>query len=112
MAVVDTEGNSGRVILVRNHEGGGGSPYLNQASITYANDAAGGTTNLIFDTDKGRWEKDWDPASGYVYETEDAGSSRFYKGERLVGLTLHGETFTFAINNLDFRPGQGAGLQH
>jgi len=51
MAVVDAQGNSGRLILVRNHEGGGGDPYIKtKPSIVYRNDGAGGTTNLIFDT--------------------------------------------------------------
>ena len=35
MAVVDAAGQSGRLILVRNHEGGGGTPYLDKPSITY-----------------------------------------------------------------------------
>jgi secreted PhoX family phosphatase len=139
MAVVDAQGNSGRIILVRNHEGGAGTPYLNRPSITYRNDAAGGTTNLIFSLRHQRWEKDWstlagtnrncaggvtpwgtwitgeetdaaghgwafdvgaqkgdprplkalgrfsheammvDPSTGYVYETEDATPSGFYR---------------------------------
>jgi len=64
MAVVDAQGNSGRIILVRNHEGGGGTPYLNKPSITYRNDAAGGTTNLIFNLRTGEWEKDWSTLAG------------------------------------------------
>ena len=139
MAVVDAQGNSGRIILVRNHEGAAGTPYLNKKSITYRNDAAGGTTNLIFSLLHERWEKDWstlagtnrncaggvtpwgswitgeetldaghgwafevgpqkgdptplkamgrfsheammvDPSTGYVYETEDATPSGFYR---------------------------------
>jgi len=31
---------------------------------------------------------------------EDAAGNQFTEGERLVGLTLHGETFTFAMNNI------------
>src|SRR5687768_9359949 len=64
MAVVDAQGNSGRIILVRNHEGGGGRPFLNKPSITYRNDAAGGTTNLIFNLRDGTWEKDWSSLAG------------------------------------------------
>jgi hypothetical protein len=139
MAVIDAQGASGRIILVRNHEGGAGTPYLNKKSITYRTDAAGGTTNLVFDLRLGRWEKDWstlagtnrncaggvtpwgtwitgeetddaghgwafdvgpqkgdprplkamgrfsheammvDPGTGYVYETEDATPSGFYR---------------------------------
>ena len=32
---------------------------------------------------------------------EDAAGNNFTEGERLVGLTLHGETFTFAMNNIN-----------
>jgi len=66
MAVVDTEGNSGRLILVRNHEGGHGTPYLNKRSITHLNDGAGGTTNLIFDARHERWAKAWSTLAGTV----------------------------------------------
>ena len=31
---------------------------------------------------------------------EDAAGNNFTEGERLVGLTLHGQTFTFAMNNI------------
>jgi secreted PhoX family phosphatase len=65
MAVVDAQGNSGRLILVRNHEGGGGDPYIpDQPSFTYRDDAAGGTTNLIFNARKGTWEKAWASLAG------------------------------------------------
>ena len=64
MAVVDAQGKSGRIIVVRNHEGGGGTPYLNKRSITYRDDAAGGTTNLIFNLRDGTWEKDWSTLAG------------------------------------------------
>jgi hypothetical protein len=66
MAVVDQQGNSGHLILVRNHEGGGGSPYLNKPSMTFANDGAGGTTNIIFDARKGRWMKAWSSLAGTI----------------------------------------------
>jgi uncharacterized protein len=32
---------------------------------------------------------------------EDAAGNNFTEGERLVGLTLHGQTFTFAMNNIN-----------
>jgi uncharacterized protein len=64
MAVIDAQGNSGRIILVRNHEGAAGTPYLNKRSITYRTDAAGGTTNLIFSLHHRRWEKDWSTLAG------------------------------------------------
>jgi uncharacterized protein len=135
----DRHRRSGRLVIVRNHEPDGGTPYLNNPEITYAGDGAGGTTNLIFDPQEGKWEKVWsslagtrrncaggvtpwgtwitceetdaanhgwnfevgavkgipnpltamgrfsheanmvDPRTGYVYETEDAGPSGFYK---------------------------------
>ena len=31
---------------------------------------------------------------------EDAAGNGFTEGERLVGLTLHGQAFTFAMNNI------------
>jgi uncharacterized protein len=66
MAVVDAEGNSGRLILVRNHETGSGDPFINKPSITYAGDGAGGTTNLIFNARKGSWEKAWASLTGTI----------------------------------------------
>ena len=161
MAVVDAQGNSGHLILVRNHEGGSGGPYASKPSITYADDGAGGTTNLVFDVRHGRWTKDWsslagtirncaggvtpwgtwisgeetfgpshgwsfevgpqngdprpfvdmgrfsheammvDPATGYVYETEDAASSGFYKFIPNVPGRLHegGELFMLRVKN-------------
>lgn len=132
-------GRSGRLILVRNHETGGGTPYVDNPAITYRSTGAGGTTNLIFNARRGRFEHAWsslagtirncaggvtpwgtwitseetgdpghgwnfdvgpffgdptpltdmgrfsheavmvDPATGYVYETEDAGDCGFYK---------------------------------
>ena len=161
MAVVGAQGNSGHLILVRNHEGGSGGPYVSKPSITYADDGAGGTTNLVFDVRHGRWMKDWsslagtirncaggvtpwgtwisgeetgdpghgwsfevgaqkgdrrpivdmgrfsheammvDPATGYVYETEDATPSGFYKFVPNVPGQLHegGELFMLRVKN-------------
>jgi len=66
MAVIDEQGNSGRLILVRNHETADGAPYLNKPSITYAGDGAGGTTNIIFNVLRGQWEKAWSSLAGTV----------------------------------------------
>ena len=66
MAVVDQQGNSGRLILVRNHETAVGSPYLGKPSITFAGDGAGGTTNLIFNGKTGNWEKSWSTLAGTI----------------------------------------------
>ena len=175
MAVVDAQGNSGRIILVRNHEGGAGTPYLTKPSITYRTDAAGGTTNLVFSLKHGRWEKDWstlagtnrncaggvtpwgtwitgeettdpghgwsfdvgpeqgdpkplkamgrfsheammvDPYSGYVYETEDATPSGFYRfipnvpGKLIEGGELYMMKATNGPTNNDFGPVSNVG---
>ena len=55
-----------RLILVRNHEQAGGLPYLNNPSITYRNTGAGGTTNLVFDTVNGEFEKSWSSLAGTI----------------------------------------------
>ena len=68
MAVVDSLGNSGKLILVRNHEGDltTEGPYLKRKPLTYLNDGAGGTTNLRFDTKKEQWESAWPSLAGTV----------------------------------------------
>jgi uncharacterized protein len=67
MAVVDNyNGNPNLLVLVRNHEAGGGSPYINRPGITYLNNGAGGTTNLIFDQQRGRWLKSWSSLAGTI----------------------------------------------
>jgi secreted PhoX family phosphatase len=67
MAVVDALGSSGKLILVRNHEGGfADAPYLKRKPLTYLNDGAGGTTNLRFDTERERWESAWPTLAGTV----------------------------------------------
>ena len=49
-----------RLVLVRNHEGANGTPYVAaRPDITHLNDGAGGTTNLIFNLKTGAWEKAW-----------------------------------------------------
>ena len=57
---------SGRLVIVRNHEEAIGTPYLNRPSITYRQDGAGGTTNIIFDAKRGRWFKAWSTLAGTV----------------------------------------------
>jgi uncharacterized repeat protein (TIGR03803 family) len=55
MGVIDA-GTSGRIVLVRNHEGLVGRSFAGRRPlITYADGVAGGTTNLTFDTREGRW---------------------------------------------------------
>jgi hypothetical protein len=56
----------GRLILVRNHETAAGVPYLDKPKITYLGDGAGGTTNLIFNATRGRWERAWSSLAGTI----------------------------------------------
>jgi uncharacterized protein len=45
------------------------------------------------------------PRGGLIMCEDNAGGQgSFFDGERLLGLTLNGEVFTFAVNNLDFTP--------
>ena len=62
----DDRDRSSRLVLVRNHETANGAPYLNRPAITYANDGAGGTTNLLFDARKGKWLEAWSSLAGTV----------------------------------------------
>jgi secreted PhoX family phosphatase len=67
MAVVDQLGASGKLILVRNHEGDfSPGPYINRRPLLYLTYGGGGTTNLRFDTKKGRWEDAWPTLAGTV----------------------------------------------
>jgi secreted PhoX family phosphatase len=67
MAVVDEIRNTGKLVLVRNHEADvSAAPYINKGRITYRNDGGGGTTNLIFNTRQGRFEKAWATLAGTV----------------------------------------------
>src|SRR5688572_5581411 len=57
---------SGKLVLVRNHEMAVGAPYTANRRITYRPDGAGGTTNLIFNTNKGRFEDAWSSLAGTI----------------------------------------------
>jgi uncharacterized protein len=171
----DHRSRTGRLVLVRNHEPATGAPYLNDPSITYAGDGAGGTTNLIFNPREGRFEKVWsslagtvrncaggvtpwgtwvtceesdvtnhgwnfevgavkgipnpltamgrfsheanmiDPRTGYVYETEDAGPSGFYKfvPNSRGKLWMGGALYMLAVKNqLNINLSAGGALAH
>jgi len=54
-----------RVRLVRNHERGLGTPFA-PAANTYDPAAGGGTTNLVFDPDSGRWLESYASLSGTI----------------------------------------------
>ncbi|MGH6691882.1 MAG: alkaline phosphatase PhoX, partial [Gammaproteobacteria bacterium] len=62
----DDDRHGRRLILVRNHEVGAGRPFVNDPDITYAADGGGGTTNLVFNTRVGRWEKAWSTLAGTI----------------------------------------------
>jgi secreted PhoX family phosphatase len=62
----DSRHRSSRLVLVRNHEAANGNPYLDRPAITYANDGAGGTTNLLFDAKAGKWLEAWSSLAGTV----------------------------------------------
>jgi uncharacterized protein len=176
MAVIQGDRNSGRIVLVRNHEGARGAPYLQKPSITFANDGSGGTTNLEFDTKRGLWIKAWpslagtvrncaggvtpwgtwisgeeagdgghgwafevgeeggdrtalvdmgrfrheammvDPATGFVYETEDESGSGFYKfvPHERGQLKQGGDLFMLRVKgqpNFDFGPISAVGAK-
>jgi uncharacterized protein len=56
----------GRLILVRNHESGLGTPYVDSPKILYRTDGAGGTTNVIFNARRGRFEHSWSSLAGTI----------------------------------------------
>jgi uncharacterized protein len=59
-------GRSGRLILVRNHETGAGTPYVSNPAITFRNDGGGGTTNVVFNARRGRFEHAWSSLAGTI----------------------------------------------
>ena len=64
-------GRSGKVVLVRNHEGDPGPLYVtNRPDITYAPPGvatgSGGTSNLVFDTKRGKWLAAYSTLAGTV----------------------------------------------
>ncbi len=65
MAVVRQIG-SRRVVLVRNHELGGGTPFGPADTPTFDGEARGGTTNLVFDRRSGRLLEDWASLTGTI----------------------------------------------
>ncbi len=67
----DRRPRSGKIVLVRNHEGDAGQPYLaDRPDITYNPNGMptgrGGTTNLVFDTKRGKWLASWSSLAGTV----------------------------------------------
>ena len=65
--MVDELGASGKLILVRNHEGDvSDEPYIDRKPLIYLNDGGGGTTNLRFDTKRGAGRTAWATLAGTV----------------------------------------------
>jgi len=67
----DRESRSGKIVLVRNHEGDAGAPYIGgRPDITYTPaglaTGRGGTTNLVFDTRRGKWISSWSSLAGTI----------------------------------------------
>ena len=67
----DRRQRSSRIILVRNHEGDVGQPYLTgRPDITYTpagmQTGRGGTSNLVFDTRQSKWLSAWSSLAGTV----------------------------------------------
>jgi hypothetical protein len=67
----DRRPRSGKIVLVRNHEGDAGQPYVaGRSDITYSptgmSTGSGGTTNLVFDTKRGKWVASWSSLAGTV----------------------------------------------
>jgi hypothetical protein len=59
-------GRSGRLVLVRNHETGSGTPFVDNPAITYRSTGAGGTTNVLFNARRGRFEHAWSSLAGTI----------------------------------------------
>jgi len=66
MAVIDRGPGPGEVVIVRNHERSDGDPFVVAPEITFAGNGPGGTTNLVFDTARGRWVRAWASLTGTV----------------------------------------------
>jgi secreted PhoX family phosphatase len=64
MAVIERLGDGPEIVLVRNHESAAGDPFVARSDITFSYAAAGGTTNLLFDTRAGRWKSAWSSLTG------------------------------------------------
>ena len=56
----------GKVTLVRNHEQSAGTPFGNANTPKYLDGASGGTTNLVFDTRRGKLVSSWASLTGTI----------------------------------------------
>ncbi len=91
----DDRGGSRRLVLVRNHEGGGGVPYVASPGITYEQDASGGTTNIVFDPKNGKWVESWSSLAGTWRNCAGAVTpwGTWITCEEVDGLANHGWSF-------------------
>ena len=64
MAVIERRAGTNDIVLVRNHEQGNGTPFLTNVDLIYSHARSGGTTNLVFDTERGQWKEAWASLSG------------------------------------------------
>lgn len=55
-----------QVVLVRNHELSSGTPFGTEDTPTFAPDASGGTTNLVFNRRRGRLDSDFASLTGTI----------------------------------------------
>ncbi len=64
MAVIVQQPGTSELVLVRNHELPPGPAFSNDTAIVYDQAAGGGTTNVTFDANEGRWLRSWISLAG------------------------------------------------
>jgi secreted PhoX family phosphatase len=64
MAVIEKRANSNEIILVRNHEQNVGAAFTANQDLIFSHGRSGGTTNLVFDTERGEWKDAWASLAG------------------------------------------------
>ena len=64
MGVITTRPGTSEIVLVRNQELETTTPCSTDSRMLYSPRAGGGTVNLSFDTDAGRWTRSWVSLAG------------------------------------------------